>query len=139
MDFLIFDEQDIIDKVGPFEENLRELGLKAFSDFQKIVINENKTYSPQTRALMMRDHFKEMLEKASFFDGDKINLVPRNNTFFVYVNGVPITFNKLNNRKKFFLADINEIEKIIRERYKPDIEFIKDFLAEQYRESLRIH
>lgn len=45
--------------------------------------------------------------------------------------------NKLNNRKEFFRVDINEIEKEII-KIKSDVNFIKEFPAEQYRESLRI-
>lgn len=44
--------------------------------------------------------------------------------------------NKINNRKEFFRADINEIEKVVKENYDKVLELIKNLLAEQYRESL---
>jgi len=44
--------------------------------------------------------------------------------------------NKLNNRKEFFRADINEIEKVVKENYDKIVDIIKDAPAEQYRESL---
>lgn len=47
--------------------------------------------------------------------------------------------NKLNNRKEFFKADIQEIESVIRKHYDKVVDLIKDAPAEQYRESLRIN
>jgi hypothetical protein len=44
--------------------------------------------------------------------------------------------NKLNNRKEFFKADINEIEKVVREHYNKIVDMVKDAPPEQYRESL---
>lgn len=47
--------------------------------------------------------------------------------------------NKLNSRKEFFRADINEIEKVIKENYDKVVDFLKEAPAEQYRESLKIN
>ncbi|PKL62875.1 MAG: DUF4041 domain-containing protein [Methanomicrobiales archaeon HGW-Methanomicrobiales-2] len=44
--------------------------------------------------------------------------------------------NKINNRREFFVADVNELEKVIRENYDKVIDFVKESPAEQYRESL---
>jgi hypothetical protein len=44
--------------------------------------------------------------------------------------------NKLNNRKEFYRADIEEIEKVIKDNYDKAVEVQKDAPAEQYRESL---
>jgi hypothetical protein len=45
--------------------------------------------------------------------------------------------NKINDRKEFFKANIDEIEKVLRENYKEGIvDFIKEAPAQQYRESL---
>lgn len=46
--------------------------------------------------------------------------------------------NKLNNRKEFFKADINEIEKVVKENYDKVVDIIKEAPAEQYRESLLV-
>jgi hypothetical protein len=46
--------------------------------------------------------------------------------------------NKINNRKEFFRADINEIEKVVKENYDKVVDIVKDAAAEQYRESLRV-
>jgi hypothetical protein len=45
--------------------------------------------------------------------------------------------NKINNRKEFFRATIDEIEKAVRESFDSSVDFIKTFPAEQYRESIR--
>jgi hypothetical protein len=44
--------------------------------------------------------------------------------------------NRLNDRKEFYKADINEIEKVIKESYNKAVDIVKDAPAEQYRESL---
>jgi len=44
--------------------------------------------------------------------------------------------NKINNRKEFFRADINEIEKVLKENYEKVVDMVKEAPAEQYRESL---
>jgi hypothetical protein len=44
--------------------------------------------------------------------------------------------NKINDRKEFFRADINEIEKVIKENYNKIADIVKEAPAEQYRESL---
>lgn len=46
--------------------------------------------------------------------------------------------NKLNNRKEFYKANIDEIEKVIRENYDKVVDVVKDPPAEQYRESLQM-
>lgn len=46
--------------------------------------------------------------------------------------------NKMNDRKEFFRADINEIEKVIKNNYGKIVDVVKDAPAEQYRESLRL-
>jgi hypothetical protein len=46
--------------------------------------------------------------------------------------------NKLNNRKEFFRADINEIETVIKQHYHKVIDVVKEAAAEQYRETLLI-
>jgi len=46
--------------------------------------------------------------------------------------------NKINNRKEFFKADINEIEKVLKENYEKIVDVVKEAPAEQYRESLLI-
>lgn len=46
--------------------------------------------------------------------------------------------NKVNGRKEFFRADLNEIEAVIRANYDAVVEVVHVALAEQYRESLRL-
>lgn len=44
--------------------------------------------------------------------------------------------NKINNRKEFFRADIDEIEHVVRTNYDKVLDLVKECQAEQYRESL---
>ncbi|MEY5019448.1 MAG: hypothetical protein RLZ22_536 [Verrucomicrobiota bacterium] len=46
--------------------------------------------------------------------------------------------NKVNGRKEFFRADIEEIEEVIRANYDAVVEVTREAAAEQYRESLRM-
>jgi len=46
--------------------------------------------------------------------------------------------NKMNDRKEFFRADINEIEKVLKENYDKIVDVVKEAPAEQYRESLLV-
>lgn len=46
--------------------------------------------------------------------------------------------NKLNDRKEFFRANIDEIEKVIRDNYDKVVDVVKEPAAEQYRESLQL-
>ncbi|MFG6440158.1 DUF4041 domain-containing protein [Roseateles sp. LKC17W] len=46
--------------------------------------------------------------------------------------------NKVNGRKEFFRARIEEIEAVIREHYDPVVQVVREAPAEQYRESLRM-
>ena len=50
----------------------------------------------------------------------------------------PNRINKINNRKEFFRADINEIEKVLKENYEKVVDMVKEAPAEQYRESLLV-
>lgn len=46
--------------------------------------------------------------------------------------------NKLNNRKEFYRANIDDIEKVIKENYDKVVDVVKEPPAEQYRESLQM-
>ena len=46
--------------------------------------------------------------------------------------------NKVNGRKEFFRATIEEIEAVIRQHYDPVVEVVREAAAEQFRESLRM-
>ncbi len=46
--------------------------------------------------------------------------------------------NKVNGRKEFFRATIEEIEAVIRQHFDPSVEVVHEAAAEQYRESLRM-
>lgn len=46
--------------------------------------------------------------------------------------------NKVNGRKEFFRADLQEIEAVIRANYDAVVEVVQAAPAEQYRESLRL-
>jgi hypothetical protein len=46
--------------------------------------------------------------------------------------------NKMNDRKEFFKADINEIGMVLKENYEKIVDVVNEAPAEQYRESLLI-
>ena len=97
---IIFDAKLIEQTIKPYFTELVQMGLQSFKDYQRIRSNEKVDYDPLTRALLIRRHFKDKLENASFIDGEKNKIVNKDNTFFLYIDKYPITFNKLNKDKQ---------------------------------------
>ncbi len=106
---IIFDAEQIELAIGPYLSYLQKITLEAFRDFQRIRVTEGINYDPWHRASLIRNHFKDKLEKSDLIDGEKITIVPRNNTFFININGYPVTFNKLkkDRSKSKYIDDIN--------------------------------
>lgn len=110
----------IISNIGSFGENVYKIGM--------------------TRRLEPMDRIDELGDASVPFIFDVHALIFSDNApeleAKLHEHFCDNRMNKLNDRKEFFHADINEIEKIIRENYDKAIEIIKQAPAEQYRESL---
>ncbi len=110
----------IISNIGSFGENVYKIGM--------------------TRRLEPLDRIDELGDASVPFVFDVHALIFSDNApeleaklhEHFYKNRI----NKLNDRKEFFHADINEIEKVVKENYDKAIEILKEAPAEQYRESL---
>lgn len=110
----------IISNIGSFGENVYKIGM--------------------TRRLEPMDRIDELGDASVPFEFDVHALIFSDNApeletklhEHFYENRI----NKLNDRKEFFHADINEIEKVVKENYDKAIEILKEAPAEQYRESL---
>jgi len=96
---IIFDADLVEQTLEPHLADLRQMAMQSFKDYQRIRMNENIEYDAWTRAFIIRGHFKDKLEKAPFVDGERNKIVNKNNTFFLYIDNFPITFNKLNRDK----------------------------------------
>jgi len=112
----------VISNIGAFGENVYKIGM--------------------TRRLEPMDRVDELSDASVPFNFDVHALIFSDNApaleskLHEYFYSTRI--NKLNNRKEFFRADIEDIEKVIKENYDKSVEIQKDAPAEQYRESLRI-
>lgn len=110
----------IISNIGSFGENVYKIGM--------------------TRRLEPMDRIDELGDASVPFVFDVHALIFSDNApeleaklhEHFYKNRI----NKLNDRKEFYHADINEIEKVVKENYDKAIEILKEAPAEQYRESL---
>lgn len=113
----------IISNIGAFGENVYKIGM--------------------TRRLEPMDRVDELGDASVPFTFDVHALIFSDNAPMLenklhehfYKNRI----NKLNNRKEFFRADINEIEKVVKENYDKVVDIMKEAPAEQYRESLLIN
>ncbi len=112
----------IISNIGAFGDNVYKIGM--------------------TRRLEPMDRVDELGDASVPFNFDVHALIFSENAPALeaklhghfYKNRI----NKLNDRKEFFKADIDEIEKIVRDNYDKVVDVVKQAPAEQYRESIRM-
>jgi hypothetical protein len=112
----------VISNIGAFGENIYKIGM-------------TRRLDPQDRVDELGDASVpfEFDIHAMVFSDDAPALENSLHQYF-YKNRL----NKLNKRKEFFRADINEIEKVMKDKYKKVLDIVKIPPAEQYRESLLI-
>lgn len=112
----------IISNVGAFGENIYKIGM--------------------TRRLEPMDRVDELGDASVPFSFDVHALIFSENApdleSKLHQQFYHTRLNKLNDRKEFFKADINEIEKVIKENYNKVVDILKEAPAEQYRESLKL-
>jgi hypothetical protein len=112
----------IISNIGSFGENVFKIGMtRRLEPMDRIdeLGDASVPFCFDVHALIFSDNAPELESKIhEHFCKNKIN--------------------KVNNRKEFFRADINEIEKVVKENYDKVIDILKEAPAEQYRESLLI-
>ncbi|MDX9913890.1 MAG: DUF4041 domain-containing protein [Candidatus Moranbacteria bacterium] len=112
----------IISNIGAFGENVYKIGM--------------------TRRLEPNDRIDELGDASVPFTFDIHAMIFSDNApeleAKIHQHFYNNRINKLNNRKEFFRADINEIEKVVKEHYDKVVDIVKDAPAEQYRESLLV-
>jgi len=112
----------VISNIGAFGENIFKIGM--------------------TRRLEPIDRIDELGDASVPFSFDVHALIFSDNApaleSKLHEHFYNSRINKLNDRKEFFHADINEIEKVIKENYNNVVDVVKEAPAEQYRESLLI-
>ncbi len=113
----------VISNIGAFGENVFKIGM--------------------TRRLEPMDRIDELGDASVPFSFDVHALIFSDNAPVLeaklhdhFYHG---RINRLNDRKEFFRADINEIEKIVKENYDNIVDIVKEAPAEQYRESLLVN
>jgi len=112
----------VISNVGAFGESVYKIGMtRRLEPMDRVdeLGDASVPFSFDVHAMIFSDNAPELESKLhQHFYGARLN--------------------KLNNRKEFFKADINEIEKVIRENYDKVVDVLKEAPAEQYRESLKV-
>jgi hypothetical protein len=112
----------IISNLGAFGENVFKIGMtRRLEPYDRIIeLGDASVPFPfDTHALFFSENAPELEAKIqNNFHKDRLN--------------------KINPRKEFFKADINEIEKVIKLNFNKVVDFKKQHTAEQYRESLLI-
>ena len=110
----------IISNIGSFGKNVYKIGM--------------------TRRLEPMDRVDELGDASVPFEFDVHALIFSDNApaleAKLHAHFHKNRVNKLNNRKEFFTANLDEIEQVVRENYNKVFDIIKDAPAEQYRESL---
>lgn len=113
----------IISNIGAFGENMFKIGMtRRLEPLERIdeLGDASVPFSFDVHALIFSDNAPSLEAKIhEHFYKDRVN--------------------KLNNRKEFFRANIDDIEKIVREHYDKVVDIVKDAPAEQFRESLRMN
>lgn len=112
----------IISNIGSFGENIYKIGMtRRLEPMERITeLGDASVPFPfDIHALIFSDNAPDLEAKIqNHFHSHRLN--------------------KINNRKEFFKADINEIENIIKVNYDKVLDMMKIHPAEQYRESLLI-
>jgi hypothetical protein len=111
----------IVSNIGAFGENVYKIGM--------------------TRRLEPMDRIDELGDASVPFSFDVHAMIFSDNApsleAKLHEHFHNTRINKMNRRKEFFRAEINEIEKVVKENYDKVVDIVKDPPAEQYRESLR--
>lgn len=97
---LAFDGETIESKLEKYFPLLKEMAFDSFNEYKNICTEKTTPYSAITRALMVRDHFKKRLLFSEIFDNETNLFEEVDNTYYMHLEGYPITFNKLNKDKK---------------------------------------
>ncbi|MXQ50471.1 DUF4041 domain-containing protein [Salinicoccus hispanicus] len=112
----------IISNIGSFGENIYKIGV--------------------TRRLEPMDRVKELSDASVPFEFDVHAMIfsddapALENTLHNHFRDKEI--NKINHRKEFFNVDLQEIEKIVKDKYNDTVRFTIEPRAEQYRESIKL-
>jgi hypothetical protein len=112
----------VISNLGSFGENIFKIGMtRRLEPIERIheLSNASVPFPFDVHTLIFSDNAPDLEAKIkNTFHHDRLN--------------------KINNRKEFFKADINELEKVIRLNYNKVVDFDKHLMAEQFRESLLV-
>lgn len=113
----------VISNIGAFGENVYKIGMtRRLEPMERVdeLGDASVPFSFDVHAMVFSDNAPELEAKLHehFFKN---------------------RLNKINNRKEFYRANINEIEKVLKENYEKVVDMVKEAPAEQYRESLLIN
>ena len=112
----------IISNIGAFGENIYKIGMtRRLEPMERVdeLGGASVPFSFDVHAMIFSDNAPDLEAKLhEHFYSSRIN--------------------KINDRKEFFRADLDEIEKVVKENYQKVVDIVKEAPAEQYRESLLV-
>lgn len=97
---LIFNETEINEKIAPHYGELVRIVKQAHNDFLKIPALDGLNYSGLPYAVIMLVKIKDLLSRSYLTQKGYAEIVPYYNTFRLVFSGIPVSFNKVDNKKR---------------------------------------
>lgn len=97
---LNFNETEIGEKIAPHYGELVRIVKQAHNDFLKIPALDGLNYSGLPYAVIMLVKIKDLLVHSYLTQKGYAEIIPYYNTFRLVFGGIPVSFNKVDNKKR---------------------------------------
>lgn len=97
---LNFNETEIGEKIAPHYGELVRIVKQAHNDFLKIPAQDGLNYSGLPYAVIMLVKIKDLLVHSYLTQKGYAEIIPYYNTFRLVFGGIPVSFNKVDNKKR---------------------------------------
>lgn len=97
---LNFNETEIGEKIAPHYGELVRIVKQAHNDFLKIPAMDGLNYSGLPYAVIMLVKIKDLLAHSYLTQKGYAEIIPYYNTFRLVFEGIPVSFNKVDNKKR---------------------------------------
>lgn len=97
---LKFNETEINEKIAPHYGELARIVKQAHNDFLKIPALDGLNYNGLPYAVIMLVKIRDLLSRSYLTQKGYAEIVPYYNTFRLVFSGIPVSFNKVDNKKR---------------------------------------
>ena len=97
---LNFNEAEINEKIAPHYGEIVRIVKQAHNGFLKIPAMDGLNYSGLPYAVIMLVKIKALLENSYLTQKGYAEIVPYYNTFRLVIGGIPVSFNKVDSKKR---------------------------------------